>query len=333
MKKIFFILLPIFLVVAAILVVGATWWSFENSAPSGSPDEISILINKGSSGQTIAQKLKDAGVIRSTFVFRVYLRIHNLTTKLPTGEFKIAKNHSLPETIAILLKGPSEFWVTIPEGLRREEIPDKFIKDLGLNAVEANSFRASFLATSANMEGYLFPDTYLLPRDVTGEKSANLMRATFDKKFDSSNLGDSGLTLNEVVTMASILERETVTAEERPIVAGIFFNRLRDGVPLQADATVQYALANSSCRGIVDCDWWPRPITRDDLGIASAYNTYKNVGLPPAPIANPGLTSLNAVVNSESTDYFYYIHDSSGLIHYAKTLEEHNANVAKYLGK
>ena len=141
-----------------------------------------------------------------------------------------------------------------------------------------------------------------------------------------NDLVKTGLNLNEAVTLASIIERETLTSEERPIVAGIYFNRLNNDWPLQADATVQYAIGTNR-------NWWPKNLTRADIEINSPYNTYKSQGLPIAPIASPGIVSLSAVVYPEDTDYMYYIHDSEGKIHYAETLSEHNANVAKYLRK
>ncbi|KKR30276.1 MAG: putative periplasmic solute-binding protein [Candidatus Woesebacteria bacterium GW2011_GWA1_39_8] len=119
---------------------------------------------------------------------------------------------------------------------------------------------------------------------------------------------------------------------ERPVVAGILFNRLDIGMGLQVDATVQYAAATIKCKSNSECNWWPI-LTRENLLIYSPYNTYKYRGLPPAPIANPGLYSLKAVINSEDTEYLYYLHDSEGNIHYAKSLDEHNENVRKYLGK
>jgi len=140
-----------------------------------------------------------------------------------------------------------------------------------------------------------------------------------------ANARANGLSLEEVVILASLLERETITDEERPIVAGILLNRLNADWPLQVDASVQYALGDSK-------EWWPRPLTRDQIeNTTSRYNTYKYSGLPVGPISNPGISSLKAVANPEDTDYWYYIHDDDGKIHYAKTLEQHNANIAKYL--
>jgi len=140
-------------------------------------------------------------------------------------------------------------------------------------------------------------------------------------------------SLAEIVTLASIIERETKTDSERPVVAGILFNRLDIGMGLQVDASLQYAVANAKCKMLnAKCEnWWPI-LSKEDLRIESPYNTYKYRGLPPAAIANPGLSSLKAVVFPQETNYLYYLHDADGVIHFAATLDEHNENVRKYLG-
>jgi len=184
------------------------------------------------------------------------------------------------------------------------------------------------------MEGFLFPDTYLFPREVRAGSVTSAMKNTFDKRVSEIG-GDksSELKLEDVVTLASIIERETKTDAERSVVAGIFLNRLEIGMGLQADAATQYAVASERCSvNSGQCNWWPI-LTLADLQIDSPYNTYKYRGLPPAPIANPGLSSLKAAINPTETDYLYYLHDSDGKIHYAITLDEHNANVRRYLGK
>ena len=297
-------------------VGGLVWWRGVTGAPSQGTEELSFLITKGSGAEKVGKNLKEQGIIKSALALKIYLQMKGLATKIPPGEFKLARNLTLGELVDTLMKGPTELWVTVPEGLRREEVVEKFIEGLELQGEKAVNFRNEFLAESEGMEGYLFPDTYLFPADVGASRVVSVLRSTFDMKFSDSS--------ERVVILASILERETLTAKERPVVAGILMNRLNNDWPLQADATIQYALGEPG-------EWWPRPLTRADLEINSLYNTYKFIGLPPGPIANPGLTSLNAAANPEETDYWYYIHDNSGVIHYAETLEEHNQNVQKYL--
>ncbi len=205
-----------------------------------------------------------------------------------------------------------------------------------MNSAQAVTFRKEFLEESRGFEGSLFPDTYLFPPDASASTVAGKMKAIFNDKIDSlkNDITSNGYTEAQVVTLASIIERETKTDEERPVVAGILLKRLDSGVALQVDASVQYALASENCKlKIENCEnWWP-VILRADLEINSPYNTYKFTGLPPAPIANPGFSSLSAAANPSDSEYWYYIHDPDGDIHYAKDLNGHNANIRRYLDK
>ena len=137
----------------------------------------------------------------------------------------------------------------------------------------------------------------------------------------------TGLTWNEVITLASIVEREGRSDEDRPVIAGILLKRLKADWPLQADATLQYVLGYQA----FEKSWWKKSLTATDKTVQSPYNTYRNPGLPPAPISNPGLASIKAVVYSKESDYWFYLHDNDGRIHYARTLEDHNSNIAAYL--
>ncbi|OGM80028.1 hypothetical protein A2382_05080 [Candidatus Woesebacteria bacterium RIFOXYB1_FULL_38_16] len=331
MKRISFFLTFILILGMIFVGGGVIWWRGVTGAASTETKTTSFLIVKGASAERIGQDLLKAGLIKNRLAFKIYLQTHNLTTAIPPGEFLIPRNLKLGELVDLLLKGPTEMWVTIPEGLRREEIVERFIDGLKMEDANAQVFRSEFLEESEDWEGFLYPDTYLFPRDVGAGQVVTRLKATFESKF-GKNTGSSGLTLLEVVTLASIIERETLGSEERAIVAGVYMNRLNAGWALDADATVQYAVANVKCSIIpVDCDWWPRPLTKDDLLYNSSYNTYRNPGLPPGPIANPGLLSLTAVANPQKTDYWFYIHDGEGKIHFAKTLEEHNRNIQKYL--
>jgi len=308
------------------------------SAPTTNEETTRVVITRGASTEKIASTLSEAGVIKNAFVFRLYTQLNNQTRNIPAGQFDIPQNLSVSEVIAKLRRGPTQLWVTVPEGLRREEYPDKIIESLGLSGTTAEEFRQEFIEASRNLEGYLFPDTYLFPPEVTATTIVQTMRNTFDQKFpvsEQNKLEALGLTLGEGVSLASILERETITDEERPVVAGILYNRLNIDMPLQVDASVQYAVA-SNCQllsSVQKCEWWPKGLTRDQINNTnSPYNTYQHTGIPPAPIANPGLSSLMAVANPEESDYFYYIH-ANGQIYYAEDLAGHNANVARYLNK
>lgn len=322
MKKL--LLLPLILILG---LTGIIVWIYINFQPvSKNTDFKNFVIAKGSPASTVGTDLQDAGLIKSSIAFKIYAKLSGTSGKIVPGEFRLTPSYNLFQVIETLLNGPTEIWVTIPEGLRREEIAVKFSSGLDRDP----SFIAEFLNSSAKYEGTLFPDTYLFPKDASASAIVNRMTRTFAAKTNS--LGASiGLTYNQRIILASILERETKTDTERPVVAGILINRLNMEMPLQVDATVQYALANLRCKNQVEtCDWWPTVYT-GDLTINSPYNTYKFAGLPPGPISNPGLASLKAAFNPAPSDYLYYIHDDSGQIHYAKNLEEQNANIQKYL--
>lgn len=333
MKKVSIIVIALIAIGLVTLFGAFIWWNNALSAPSSNNETTRVVITKGASGEKIAQTLEEAGVIKNALAFKFYLQLNDVV--IPTGQFDVPQNLSVAEIVEVLQKGPTQVWVTVREGLRHEELPEIFVESLGLTGTEATAFVDEFLVAAEDEEGFLFPDTYLLPPDATASQAVSLMRNTFDQKFPQAErikLSSLGLNLNEAVTLASLLERETLTAEERPIVAGILYNRLDEGMPLQIDATVQYALASENCKlRIENCVWWPQNLTRDQIqNTRSPYNTYLNTGIPPAPIANPGLTSLMAIANPEETNYFYYIH-ADGQIYYGRTLEEHNANVARYL--
>jgi UPF0755 protein len=334
MKRLVILILPLFALI--LLALGSFVWWQENSGPvSGDTTLQDFLIVKGSSAEDIGSGLKKAGLIKNSLAFKWYLQVAGKQTKVQTGEYRLSPSFSLTRLVAELMKGPTEVWVTVPEGLRKEEIAQRFVQ--GLSVKNSEVFVANFLEASKVKEGFLFPDTYLFPKDVTGTAVANKLISTFDKKVEATMKADiqkGGYSLNQVITMASILERETKTDTERPVVAGILYRRVKAGWPLQADATVQYAIANTKCQiTAAKCDNWWTPLIKDDLEIKSPYNTYKYPGLPPAPIANPGLSSIRAAIYPQDSPYWFYLHDSEEQIHYAETIEEHNANIRKYLGK
>ena len=316
MKKL--LLLPFLLIL--IVAIGGFWF-YKNSLPVTQLEKFDyFIIAKGSSAGLIGNKLESAGLIKSALAFKIYLQFTGQSGKLQSGEFRLTPSYSLFQTVSALFKGPVELWVTVPEGLRREEIAQKFVAALGKD----NSFVTEFLQASKGKEGYLFPETYLFPREVTAMAVVTKMTDTFEVKTkDLKN--NSGLSFEQAITLASLIERETKRDAERPVVAGILMNRLNAGWPLQVDAAVQYAVGTSK-------NWWPI-LSLEDLSAKSAYNTYKNQGLPPAPIASPGISSIKGALNPTESDYWYYIHGTDGKIHYATTLVEHNANIAKYLSK
>lgn len=319
-KKLLF--LP--LVVAFMLAVAGVWFYINVQPVSDNKNFSNFVITKGASASQIGNKLQSSGLIKSALAFKIYVQFTGQSGKFQSGQFRLSPSFSLFQSIGTLFNGPVEVWVTIPEGLRREEVAVKFATALGKDTVFTD-FTEEFLQASKGKEGYLFPDTYLFPLDASASAVVKKMTDTFNAKTLGLTPQGSNLTFAEAITLASFIERETKTEAERPIVAGIILNRIKIEMPLQVDSSVQYAIGTFK-------GWWPI-LGSDDLKINSPYNTYKFAGLPPAPIANPGLSSLKAAFNPAKTDYLYYIHDSTGQIHYAKMLSEHKANVAKYFGK
>ena len=327
-------IIPILLIIS--LTIGGFFWWRQNGKPVSTDDTLqSFLIPKGYSASQIGNKLANQELVKNSLAFKFYVQVTAQSKKIQAGEYLLAPNFSLFKIVDQLTSGPVEQWVTIPEGLRQEEVVEKYIAVLKNDKVEAEVFRQDFLAITAGKEGFLFPDTYLFPKTISASIVANKMLSTFDSKISAQMKADidaSQYSLEETITLASIIERETREDGERSVVAGILLNRLEIGMGLQTDATVQYALASSECRAGTACNWWPI-LTRDDMSINSSYNTYKYAGIPPAPIANPSLSSISAVIYPTDSSYLYYLHDGDGIIHYAETLDGHNANIGKYLGK
>lgn len=330
MKKIF---LPIFVIAIVIIGLG-TWFSTSLRSVSSDSSLKDFVIIRGSSASEIGNKLQKEGLIKSSLAFKIYVQVTASQKDILAGEYRLSPSYTLPKIVDQLKKGPSELWVTIPEGLRKEEVVEKYIEVL--DPPDPSTFRQEFLSLSTQSEGFLFPDTYLFPKTASPSAIVKRMTNVFDLRVNEkmkSDIESSSRTLGQVITMASILERETITDAERPVVSGILYKRLDAGWPLQADATLQYAKANAKCQMLnAKCEWWPK-LVKEDLEISSPYNSYRFVGLPPAPIANPGLSSIKAAIYPTESSYWYYLHDSSGEIHYAETLEEHNDNIRMYLDK
>jgi len=314
-KKILFLILSF-----VAISIAVTFYVRQAFTPVSSDGKSkAFMINKGSSVALIGNNLQKAGLIKNSIVFKFYVQITNSQNKIQAGEFELSPNLSLVQIVNELKKGPKEIWVTIPEGYRREEIALKFKTTLNKD----DAFVKDFMALTSGKEGYLFPDTYLFPKTATATQIATKLTSTFNAK-----VGD--VTFEQLI-MASLLERETFADSEKKLVAGILYKRKDNDWPLQIDATLQYAKDSAKYKVLSTENKYWEPIYSQDKEINSAFNTYKNLGLPPSPIANPGLTTIEASINPEVSEYWYYIHDNDGKIHFARDLAEHNANIAKYL--
>lgn len=291
-----------------------------------------VDIPPGTGTGVIGRRLIDAGVIRDEPTFRIALWWTGQSRGLQAGEYRFDQPSSPREVIARLARGDVYARrLTIPEGLTIEEMAGLYeSREFGKAADFVAAARDASLIqdidpAAADLEGYLFPETYPVPR---GAPAASLIRAmvgrfrsTYGEDLRAS-AAEQGLTTRQVVTLASLVEKETGKAEERPIVAAVYRNRLRIGMGLQADPTVVYALRKAGR--------YNGNITRQDLQMESPYNTYRHAGLPPGPIAAPGKASLEAALMPASVPYLYFVSRNDGSHVFAETLDEHNRNVRQY---
>lgn len=295
------------------------WWSNGTSAvnPKDKSEKI-FVIEKGKTVREISNSLKKEELIKDPVVFFLLVKKLGLAEKIQAGDFRLSPSQTAKQIAENLTHGTLDIWITIPEGKRADEIADILEKNI-------SSYKPDWRAKLNENEGYLFPDTYLISKDAGIQNIISKLRNTFEGKYTSISNPDK-LSKEEIIIIASLIEREAKFAEDRPLVASVILNRLDIGMPLQIDATVQYILGYQKN----ERRWWKKNLTRKDLDIDSRYNTYKYPGLPPGPISNPGIETIKAVINPAKTDYLYYISDSSGQNHYAKTLDVHNANIRKY---
>ncbi len=285
----------------------------------------------GANTRTLGAKLVEAGVVRDTLTFRLALWRLGVSRQLKAGEYRFDQPISALDVVRKIAHGEVYLRpITFPEGLTVDDMAALF-QAHGFGT--AASFRAaasdrSLIADldlqARDLEGYLFPETYALPRRAAASELVRMMVRRFDQVFAPlrDEAGAEGLSVRQVVTLASIVERETGKPEERPLVAAVYKNRLRIGMGLQCDPTVIYALRRAGrYRG---------NLTRDDLTVDSPYNTYMHSGLPPGPIAAPGRSSLEAAIHPAPVDYLYFVSRNDGSHVFARSLEEHNRNVYRY---
>ena len=326
MKRLF--LNTISFLMAAALLGGAliVAWSYHlYKAPAErTGEETFFLIERGDTLRSIARNLSAEDLISNETVFRMSARFRGLESRFQAGEYKIPPQATM-ETLQNLFVSGKTFsrQITIPEGLTSWQIVQI------INQVPAMKGEIADIPA----EGTLLPETYAYQRTDTREgliaRMQENMTAAIDGLWDGRVRGLPFDSKEEAIVLASIVEKETAVAAERAKVAGVFINRLHKGMKLQSDPTVIYALTNGQ---IQNTGQGPlgRRLLRKDLTIPSPYNTYANEGLPPAPIANPGLASMASVLNPEEHDYLYFVADGTGGHVFAKTLKEHNNNVNKW---
>lgn len=340
MQKKILIFIALFVVVVVLPLSLSFYYNWALRRPAQGFKDAQFEIISGESITSIADRLYEDELVNSAFLFKAYLITQNLHTNIQAGTYNIPAGASVLDLANLFQHGTNDMTITFPEGLRSEEYA--LLASTKFKRVDYNEF----LRLSKEKEGYLFPDTYYFNADVDEDEMVKALLDNFEvktaqtfKTFQSKE----GLTKEEVVILASIIEREVQRDEDRKIVAGILIKRLRNGEMLGADATTQYAVArNRVCFQDVELvcptyeqakifNWWPHDLTISELNFDSPYNTRKNIGLPPAPISNPGISAIQAVFDSIDTTYYYYLNDSAGNTHYASTLEEHENNISKYL--
>ena len=296
------------------------WWKNGTSAVNSFDKSQKIfVIYKGQGIREIAGNLKKEGLIKDQVVFFLLVKKLGLDSNIQAGDFRLSPSMTAVEIAENLTHGTLDIWVTIPEGKRAEEIYEILTKNIP-------TYQDAWRKTLVENEGYLFPDTYLIPKDADIDLIVTLMKGNFEKKYATIQSGKANLTQEEIVILASMIEREAKFPQDRPLVASVLLNRKNIGMKLDIDATIQYALGYQEDQK----NWWKKGLTVQDIKLNSPYNTYLTSALPPTPISNPGLEALNAMVNPAKTQYLYYISDSSGRNHYAKTIEDHNANIKKF---
>jgi len=316
------------ILIAALAAAG--WAAWQLYTPVKPPAGTSLLLRPGYSTRRIAQELKNAGVIRSPLIFRLWHTLHPKPS-LKAGEYLFENDATLPQVYGRIARGDIYFHeVTIPEGYTMFDIA-KAMEDAKLGSAEdflhiaqTQTQLISDLAPNAkSLEGYLFPNTYQFTRTQSLQEMAAMMVHQFRQVAQQIGLGaDANADVPSIVTMASIVEKETAAPEERPRVASVYYNRLAKRVALDADPSVIYAeLLAGTYQG---------SLHHADLSVNSPYNTYRFPGLPPGPIANPGKGALEAAMHPDSSNFLYFVADGNGHHRFARTLEEHNKNVTAY---
>ncbi len=343
-------------VLAALALMGlASWQVFVSptmvsapaplaQAPSPAPIRQLVRIQEGEGLAQVARKLKEAGIIADERHFRTLALLLGYEGLLQAGTYALSSDMSLLEILQRLRYGRfATRTVTVIEGWRLEEIA-RAVEEAGIASAEdfltaavAGPYQGQFpmlgvLDPLAPLEGYLFPATYVFPLDATAEEVVRAMLGKMEQVLTPElrqEAAQQGLTVHQVLILASIVERETAVPEERPIIAQVFLKRLRLGMPLEADPTVQYALGQVP-GNVERYGYWKSPLTVEDLRVPSPYNTYLVVGLPPGPIASPSLDSILAVIRPADTDYLFFVARPDGTHAFAKTWEEHLQNVRRY---
>jgi len=330
LQKTNIIILAVLLILVA-LVGGALLELFHFAGTPGSSKTIEqiVTVPPGQGLKATAADLYDRGIIRNAFKFNLYARIKGYDKKIKAGEYRVKPSNSPREILEIMVSGKVRLYkITIPEGYNLVQIahmmPGAGLGSTGefLAAAKSKALAGEQNIPGDSFEGYLFPDTYHYPKGVSPEKIIQTMVRRFREVFEPAwkvRARERKMTVHQVVTLASIIEKETGAPSERPIISSVFHNRLKKNMRLASDPTVIY--------GIKDFDG---NLTRKDLKTLTPYNTYKIKGLPPGPIANPGAKAIEAALYPADTDYLFFVSKRDGTHQFSKTYPEHEKAVRKY---
>jgi UPF0755 protein len=311
----------VYIIIGVVLLAVAVFIFNPFGAPRGNAEPERFVVSVGESHADAIQALKSQGFVKYAFIY-------NLVSgaRIKPGGYKMSKSMTVFQVAKVLKEEPYMEWVTVPEGLRKEEVADLLAKNLDWSSERKKEFLSapSFLKWGIS-EGVFFPETYLMPKDESGSQIAARMFSKFNEKLGpyTAEFTKQNIKWTTGVKLASIIQREAAGKSDMALISGILWNRLEQDIPLGVDATIQYAQG-------VPGDWWPR-LKTGYQSIDSPYNTYKNKGLPPGAISNPGMNAILAALNPQKTDCLFYLHDNDRQIHCAKTYAEHQANIEKYL--
>lgn len=328
--KILLIILAVFILImiSAVVYIDMSFYSSNNK----NQEEKVFSVSEGMGNLDIAHKLSGEGFIKNYWSFVIYTKYKGISSKMKVGKYSIAPGMNVAEIADLISSGKQkEYEVTILEGLNLDEIAKHFEEQKIVSAKDFldacnKKYDFDFLKDKPNknsLEGFIFPDTYTIKVDTSASDIVETMLSNFDKKLTPDmrdQMKRNNMTIYDTVIMASIVEKEVNTDEDRKIVAGIFYKRLNEDMSLQSDVTLKFALKTNKTTFSIE-----------DTKVASPYNTYQNKGLPPGPICNPGLSSIMAAIYPQKTDYLYFLADKNGQTIYAKTYEEQLKNQEKYL--
>ena len=310
---------------------GAAIWmkSFINTPAGTDANALIFTISQGQNLNTISQNLKNEGLITDPFRFKLYARLKKAATRIKAGEYQLAPNLTPDRILALLISGKVKLYkFTIPEGLNMEEISILAQKaglckqEEFLSLCRDIDFINQLNVPGLTLEGYLYPDTYLFPKNTNCRSLIKKMTTTFHTTFNSkwqARAQELGYSMHEIVTLASIIEEETGDASERPLIASVFHNRLKKNMRLESDPTVIYGVDDYHGR-----------IRYKHLRRKTPYNTYKIKGLPPGPIANPGAKALEAALYPAQSDYLFFVSKNDTTHKFSTNLRDHNKAVKKY---